>query len=387
MFIIVFLLILSLLVLVHEFGHFIAAKMNGVKVEEFGLGFPPRVFGIKFGETLYSINALPLGGFVKVYGEEYHELKNVTKELKERGFVYKKPWQKAMILVAGVVMNILLAVVIFYGLLGSNNFKSEPLLIFNNYHFRFGHEEGRVIIADVVKGSAADKAGVMTEQSVLRFNPQADTNPGAWMNVQSAAQLISDIKSSQNKKISLELENVKDGQRKTVQITPVYDKTLKRAIIGAQLVDTVVLSYNSPAEKAFSGVLHAYNMAVYNMKTIGYLVKTSIATKSVGPVSQSLSGPIGIASFVKDILKSSGRKLIYNLLNIISLFSLSLATINILPFPALDGGRLVFVVYEWITRRRPNATFERYFNAAGFALLLLLMVFISINDVFKLFAH
>jgi regulator of sigma E protease len=128
-------------------------------------------------------------------------------------------------------------------------------------------------------------------------------------------------------------------------------------------------------------------MGVYNIKTIGFLVKSSIAEKSVGPVSQSLSGPIGIAAFVKDIISSSGGKLVYNLLNIIALFSLSLATINILPFPALDGGRLAFVIYEWIARRRPNATVERVINTAGFAFLLLLMVFISINDVAKLFVH
>jgi regulator of sigma E protease len=208
-----------------------------------------------------------------------------------------------------------------------------------------------------------------------------------WVPVESAQQLITAIKLSVDKPIALEIENVKDGAKKMVQIVPEYDSKLKRAVIGAQLVDTVVLSYNTPVEKLFSGFLHAYNMSVYNMKTIGFLIKSSVAERSVGPVSQSLSGPIGIAAFVKEILSSSGGKLVYNLLNIIALFSLSLATINILPFPALDGGRLVFVLYEWITRRRPNATFERIFNTAGFAFLLLLMVLISVNDVSKLFIH
>ena len=384
MFIIVFLIILSILVLIHEFGHFIVAKWNGIKVEEFGLGFPPRVFGVKKGETLYSINALPLGGFVKVFGEEYHEHEGaVTNELKKRGFVYKKPWQKAAVLVAGVIMNILLAVVIFYGLLGTHSFRSEPLVVFDNGNFRFGNTEGRVIIADILKGSAAEKAGVSKEVSVMKF--QTGTNPPE--DVVSAKQLIDAIKTTKGMPITLETENVKNGQKQTVAITPVYDEKLKRNLIGASLVDTVVLSYQKPAEKLFSGFLHAYNMAVYNFKTIGYLVKSSFVNKSVEPVSQSLSGPVGIAAFVKDILDSSGSKLVYNLLNVIALFSLSLATINILPFPALDGGRLVFVIYEWITKRRPNAKFEQIFNATGFAFLLLLMVFISINDVLKLFTH
>jgi regulator of sigma E protease len=324
---------------------------------------------------------------VKVYGEEYHEEGTASEEMKKRGFIYKKPWQKALVLVAGVLMNILLAVVIFYGLLAANNFTSDPLLLFNHYHFRFGHEQGRVIISDIVKGSPAEKVGVPKEESVLAFNTTGSQNPAEWQQVTSAEQLISTIKNSANKPVSLELENIKNGARQTVTVTPEYDKQLKRAIIGAQLVDTVVLSYKTPVEKVLSGFLHAYNMSVYNIKTIGYLAKTSFASHSVGPVSQSLSGPIGIAAFVKDILNSSGSKLVYNLLNVIALFSLSLATINILPFPAMDGGRLMFVLYEWITRRRPNANIERIINTAGFAILLLLMVFISINDIVKLFNH
>ena len=152
-------------------------------------------------------------------------------------------------------------------------------------------------------------------------------------------------------------------------------------------MDTVVIKYTSPVDKTFAGFFHAYNMSVYNIKTIGYLVQSAFKTKNAEPVSQSLSGPIGILAFVNDIVSTSGGKLLTNLLNIIALFSLSLATINIMPFPALDGGRLVFVIYEWISGRRPNATFERYFNGAGMAFLLLLMVFISINDVAKLFLH
>lgn len=383
MFLLVFVIILSILVLIHELGHFIAAKKNGIKVEEFGLGFPPRVFGIKKGETLYSINALPLGGFVKVFGEEYHEHEGkASKELKERGFVYKKPWQKAVVLVAGVFMNVMLAVVIFYGLLGTNNFRSEPLIVFNNHDFRFGQEEGRVVIASIVDNSPAAKAGVGKEQSVLRFNIN-----GTWVPVRSAQQLINSIKTAKDTPIQFELENIRNGVNTVVSVTPEFDKELKRPIIGAQLVDTVILYYQRPLEKVLSGFLHSYNMSVYNLKTIGFLIQTSFSSGSVEPVSQSLAGPVGIAAFVKDILDSSGGKLISNLLNIIALFSLSLATINILPFPALDGGRLVFVLYEWITRRRPNATFERVFNTAGFALLLMLMVFISINDIMKLLSR
>jgi len=388
MFILVFIVILSALVLIHEFGHFIVAKRNGIKVEEFGLGFPPRIWGKQIGETLYSINALPLGGFVKVYGEEYHEQEGkASAEMKKHGFIYKKPWQKASVLIAGVVMNILLAVVIFYGLLASNNFTSDPLIVFDNYHFRFGQATGRVIISDILNNSVAQKAGLTSDESILRYNTSQDLRLSQWKDVTSADQLISVIKNSANMPIALDLQNVRNGNKTTMQIIPKYDKTAQRAVIGAKLANTVVLRYTTPIEKLFSGFLHSYNMAVYNLKIIGFLIHSSVQEKSVGPVSQSLSGPIGIAGFVKDILSSSGSKLLYNLLNVMALFSLSLATINILPFPALDGGRLAFVMYEWITRKRPNATVERIFNTAGFAVLLLLMIFISINDVTKLFQH
>jgi regulator of sigma E protease len=365
-----------------------AAKLNGIKVEEFGLGFPPRVFGIKKGETIYSINALPLGGFVKVFGEEYYEHEGkVNKELKERGFVYKKPWQKSMVLVAGVFMNIVLAVVIFYGLLAANNFRSEPLMVFDKANFRFGQTEGRVVIANVTKDSPAQKAGIGSEDSVTQYEIDKDGVEGGFVKVTSAKELINAIKGSENARVELQLENIKTGEKRVVAVTPKYDATLKRAIIGAQLVDTVVIRYDTPTDRAFSGFFHSYNMSVYNLKTIGFLVQSAFKTKSVEPVSQSLSGPIGILAFVQDIVSSSGTKVITNLLNIMALFSLSLATINILPFPALDGGRLVLIIYEWITRRRPNATFERYYNAAGFAFLLLLMLVISINDITKLLIH
>jgi regulator of sigma E protease len=359
--------------------------MNGVKVEEFGLGFPPRMFGVKKGETIYSINWLLLGGFVKVFGEEYYEQGGkMSAADKARAFVYKKPWQKAMIIIAGVVMNVLLGSAIFYFLLANHNFQSEPLLIFKQTNFRFGTTEGRVVVTRLIPGSPAEKAGLHKEDIVERYAIQPQTQ---WTQVTSAQQLINTIKSHPTSKVNLELENVQNGQKKTITVTPKYDAKQKRPIIGAELLDAAIISYKTPVEKIFSGFLHAYNMSVYNIKTIGFLINSSIQTRSAEPVSQSLSGPVGILGYVKDIVSTSGNKLLTNLLNITALFSLSLATINILPLPALDGGRLVFILYEWITGKRPNAKFERYYNATGFAALLLLMLLITINDISKLFLN
>jgi len=369
---IIFILILGILVLIHELGHFLAAKKVGILIEEFGFGFPPRVWSKRIGETLYSLNLLPIGGFVKLFGEEYQEIrKGSSRHLKKRTFVYKKPLQKALVILAGIIMNILLAVFIYYGLLGFNNFRSEPLLLLEKQNFFLAKQETRVTVARVVKNSPAAKAGIKSEDIVLNFT--------------SASQLISFIKKNNNLPITLKLENIANGKISSVTVVPYFDKKLKRTIIGINLVDTVTLVYEKPLVKLFSGFIHSYNLAVYNLKSLGFLISTSVKEKNPAIATESLSGPIGIFSIINNITQTSGNKLTVNLLNLIALLSISLATINVFPFPALDGGRMIFVLYEWITKKRVNVTIERYVNAIGFCFLLVLAVIISINDILKFF--
>ncbi len=374
----VFIIILGILVLIHELGHFLMAKKMGVLVEEFGFGLPPRIWGKKIGETIYSINLLFFGGFVKLYGEEQHELK--TRKLSNRTFVSKKPWKKVLIILSGVFMNALLAVIIYYGLLLGNGFQSEPLPLFNNYQFRFGRQEGRVVVAQVVKGSPSDKAGVKSEDIVLRFK----TDSTNWIDIKSGEQLIANVGKLEKVPVTINFYNLKNGLRKTLTIKPVYDKTLKRSVIGIQMIDSIVIKYNNTlTEKVLSGFLHSYNMTVYNLKTFAYLFKSAYKEKNVQIVSQSVSGPIGIFAVIQDLVKTSGNKFIVNLLNIIAALSLSLALMNIFPFPALDGGRLIFIVYEWIAGRQANQKIEYYVNLAGFCLLIGLALIISFNDIMR----
>lgn len=380
--ILIFLLILSILVLVHELGHFIAAKKNGVLVEEFGFGLPPRIFGIKRGETLYSLNLLPFGGFVKVYGEEYAEDQiKIDKNLKKRAFIYKKPAVKTLILIAGVLMNFILGVVVFYILLGTNGFRSEPLPLYNNYDFRFGKQESKVIVANVVKGSPAEKAGVQVEDIIVRF--RKDNKP--WVNINSADQLIKLTNQANGQNIDIDLNNAKNGQRKIVSVIPSFDKKVGRAIIGVNLIKVVDLYYQTPTQKLFSGFMHSYNVMAYNLNTLKSFIASAFKEKSWGPVAHTVSGPVGIFAVVSDIVKGSGNKLVVNLANLVALLSLSLALFNILPFPALDGGRLVFIVYEVISGKRTNAKIERYLNLVGIIILLSLVVLISINDIIKFY--
>jgi regulator of sigma E protease len=377
---IVFIFILGLLVLIHEFGHFIVAKKNGILVEEFGFGFPPRIWGIKKGETLYSINAIPLGGFVKVYGEEYHEENGkVDERLKNRAFVNKKPWQKSAVIVAGVVMNLLLASAIYYGLLIGNGFKSEALPLIGDHKFAFGTAQKQVAVINVIKDSPAQKAGISQEDVVVRYEADNTT----WKNINSAEELINTVKSSDGKVLKIELENIKNGTKKTVSVIPKYDEKAKRALMGVNMVDIVIIQYKTPIQKILSGFMHSYNMADYNFKAIGFLIATSFKAGNVAPVSQAVAGPVGIYAAVNDTVTTSGGKILINLLNLTAMLSLSLAVMNILPFPALDGGRLVFIIYEWVTKKRVNEAVERYSNLLGFAILISMAILITISDVSK----
>lgn len=375
----IFILILSFLVLIHEFGHFIVAKKNGIRVDEFGIGFPPKVWGKKIGETEYTINALPLGGFVRLYGEEYQQVDGEKTDT-GRAFVSKSPIQKSAVILAGICMNILFGVVLLYVLLMRTNFVADPLPMLFPHSFKFGTQEGRVIAVNPLKDSVAEKAGIKSEDIIVSYSKDDSTSK----TILSAQELINLIKSSENQELTFEIENLRTGSTRLVKVTPIYSKELGRAVIGVNLIDATVLSYNSPAQMATAGFLHAYNVMDYNFAMVGRLIALSFAEKSSQPVSGAVSGPIGIYSVVNEIVVSSGEKLFTNILNLMALLSLSLGVMNLLPFPALDGGRMVFILYEWIAKKPVNKKVEGYTNLIGFAFLIGLAILVSINDVMRM---
>jgi regulator of sigma E protease len=372
------------------------AKLNGVRVEEFAIGFPPRLFTIKYGETNYSINLFPLGGYVKLFGEEYQEVdseklkaqssktnpNSLTPNPLSHAFAFKKPYQKALIVAAGVIMNLLLGVVLMYGILSYNGYKSDPLPLLFPHHFTFGTQEGRVIATNLSKGSPAEKAGIKPEDIISSYSIDSDS---AITRLTSAQQLINTIKNSPGKTVYLETVNLKDGATKTIPVVPQYNAKLKRAIIGVSLIDGVVISYTNKTDKIFAGFIHSYNILEYNFSAIGQLIGISVKEKNPAAVSGAVAGPVGIYGVINDMVQTSGEQLVKNILNLMALLSLSLGVMNILPFPALDGGRMVFVVYEWITRKQVNKTVENITNVAGFAFLMGLAVLVSINDILRLF--
>lgn len=383
--ILVFLAILSVLVLIHEAGHFFVAKKLGIKVEEFGFGFPPKAFGIKRGETEYSVNWLPIGGFVKLYGEDeagggkvgkHHE---ITKDLK-RAFFTRSVGQRAAVVIAGVVMNALLAILIFYIFLGLSGFKTQlPLL--SNFSF-FGVTQqnvNEIIISGVSKGSPADKAGITVPSRVISVNGKS---------VKSGKALVSEINAEKGKNITLVWEDVQTKEVKTTTLTPRINPPKNQGALGIGFfgIATAQLSYDTPVEKIFSGITYPGNLLVYNLVVMKDLIAVSFEKKSVEPVSQGFSGPVGIGSIVGSILGiENGKEKIMQLLNLAGILSISLAFFNILPIPALDGGRLLFVLIEGATGRKVNQRIEGMIHSVGMAVLLTLILLVTFKDIGQLF--
>ena len=386
--ILVFLLILSVLVLIHEAGHFFVAKKLGIKVEEFGFGLPPRAFGKKIGETIYSLNWLPIGGFVKLYGEDEAGGGKIRikdkglriKEDTERAFFAKTAWQRALVIVAGVAMNAVLAVFIFYIFLSISGFKTEiPLL--SDYKF-FGVNQRNikeVLISQVVKGSPSEKAGIKPFSKIVAVNgsPVLDTK-----------EFVNFVNNHKGKEIELVWSDSKSEKSKKASIIPRMYPPKGEGALGVALfsVASAQLSYDSAVQRILSGIVHPVNLMLYNFNVIGNLIKISFQQKSAEPLSQGVSGPVGIASITGSILKIPDTKeKILGLLNLVGVLSISLAFFNVLPIPALDGGRLFFIGIEGIFRKKVSAKIEGYTHAIGMAVLLGLILLITFKDLTKLF--
>lgn len=385
--IIVFFVVLSILVLIHEWGHFIAARKFGIKVEEFGFGFPPKLFGKKKGETLYTFNALPFGGFVKLYGEDDAGGGKVTlvqnapivNDL-DRAYFTKPAWQRAVVVVAGVVMNLLLASVIYYAYLGISGFRAEVPLIGENTFFGVNETiRSEIVVGTVVKGSPADKLGLTNLSRIVAVNGQQ---------MSSLKEFIAFVNGNRGKKITITWQDLKTQAKKTGEVIPRVNPPKGEGAMGVGLssFDTAILTYDTPVQKVFSGFIHSANLLVYNTKVIGTLISMSFARRSVEPVSQGVSGPVGIAVFLGDILNIPDiRERALQLLNLVGVLSLSLAFFNILPIPALDGGRFFFTVIEMVTGKKVPSRFESVAHTIGFALLMTLLLFATFRDVMNLF--
>lgn len=351
--IVLFLLILSLLVFVHELGHFVAARRFGMPVEEFGFGFPPRLWGIKKGGTLFSINLIPFGGFVRIEGE------TTSTNPAPKSFAAATLPKKLLVLAAGVFMNYLLGWVLFTGVL-INGVTQNPADVPAGQAVKV---DQRRIELFVTPDSPAAKAGLQTGDQLVSANGQIFA---------STDELIAYTKEQQRPILRVTAQ--RHGQTIQAEVTPRAASGDDPAYgFGVESLARVRYAWLSAP---WYGLQTTATLTAQTFVGFGQVIRTLVTT---GQVSQDVSGPVGIA-----VLTGQVRQLGFSaILQFIGILSVSLAVINFLPLPALDGGRAGLAIIER-TRRRPlNPRFEQVFHATGFYLLIALLIAISVRDVQK----
>ncbi len=369
MFILAFLVIILVLVLIHEFGHYFAAKKFGIKVLEFGFGLPPRAWGKKIGETIYSLNWLPIGGFVRLLGEDETDKKLLEDK---RSFAYQAVWKRIIVVVAGVVMNLLLAWVLFYIVVIAQNFKVQVPLLTDFKFVGVGQvNETIVVINKVLPNSPAERSGFKVGDRVLAINGEE---------VKSGEEFIEKTKANLGKEVNFKLADLQNTSQKEVITIPRENPPANEGALGVSLdgMQVANLIYESPFQKAFSGPIHAYNILVYTGATFGKIFSVSQEQKTLEPVAYSVGGPIAIVFTIKEFLN---LKSFVPLIDLAANMSLILAFVNVLPIPALDGGRLMFLVIEAVTQKKVPASIEAKIHALGMMVLLGLIVLITYKDI------
>ena len=408
---IIFILVLGVLVLAHEFGHFIAARKSGMKVEEFGFGFPPRIFGVQFlkgkklepiievekitleetagGEmivdekkeidvvvpwhrrrliwgnrdlddkdenygTVYSLNWLPLGGFVKIKGE------NGEAENEPDSFMAKPAWKKTIVLAAGVAMNIVLAAVLLsvgymVGLPQTTDDIADGTIV----------KDARLAVLEVMPGKQAALAGLKMGDEIVQIgelkNPRVTT-------------MQDYVDKNRDKEIAFTVVRGKETLEK--KITPLLNSETGKGGIGVAIAEVGLVKY--PWYKAiYHGVVATWAYLVAIVLAFWGLIVGLFAGRGAGG---AVAGPVGIY----EISKSVSQEGILAVLQFMAVLSVNLAILNLLPLPALDGGRLAFVVVEAVTGKRVKPEVEQWVHLVGMVLLLGLMALVTIADIRRL---
>jgi regulator of sigma E protease len=357
--IIIFILVLSVLVISHEFGHFIVAKKSGMRVLEFGFGFPPRVFSITRGGTRYSINLIPFGGFVKIFGEDGIEDEGGEKSKKFTDF--PRLTQSAVI-IAGVVMNLLLAWFLFT--LGY--ITGFPVPVGADTPYPVTNE--RILVTGVLPDSPASEAKIQNGSVIKKLISQDK------ILIPKTGDDVSKFISESSNAVTFTL--ITKGKEETITVTPKDGLVSGKRGVGISM-DVVGTMKVPPHLALIEGAKTTYKMSIATATGLGTLLYDAVRGKAQ---LASVSGPIGIYSLLGDV---SELGFVY-ILTFTALLSVTLAVINIVPFPALDGGRLLFIIIEAIRGKPLRENIIAYVHYAGFMLLLLLMVLITYGDLAKL---
>lgn len=352
--------VFGILVLVHEFGHFITAKWAGIRVDEFAIGFPPRLFSFTRGETTYSINALPIGGYVRMPGEN-GEMTNETGQYDPRAFASKPAGKRLAVLLAGVTMNLIFAIIFFSA--------AEAV----------GPVQFRPVIAHVVPNSPAQAAGLRPGDTFVAINGHP-------------VKYFSDVQNIVNTAEANAL-----AANKNATTTPVV-VSIRRSN-GSLLTETINARINNPQgalgiEADQSNPYHfpapIWKAPILGVRDVGtVLVGTvqgvSAVIRGLIPANQAVAGPVGIVSITGEVSSSIPYAGPYLLFYLIGVLNMSLAIMNLLPIPALDGGRVLLVLIEVLRRgKRLSPEREGLVNLIGMAAILLLVAVITFSDVSNL---
>lgn len=354
--IITFVIVLSLLVIAHEFGHFIIAKKTGIKVEEFAMGFPPRLWSKKLGDTNYSINAVPIGGYVKMLGE-------VEKSSDPRAFENQTRGVRFSVGIAGVVMNLILAWLIL-----TIGFIIGMSPVISDYRTLPGKViRSEIIVADVQSNSAAAETGIKPMDTIesAKFN-------GATYIFSSVEELSNFTRSHQGELITFNYKH--DGQEYSKDVKLKTDNEAPFGVVAVNNATVRVTWYKAP----YVALRETYKITEFTAVFVkNFFAK--IFTK--GQVSNEVGGPVQIFMATGTVVKIG----IMAVLQFIAILSVNLAIINILPLPALDGGRIIFIIIEAIARKRLiKEHVENIIHTVGFGLLILLILLVTYNDILKI---
>jgi len=353
--VIVFILIFSLVVLVHELGHFLAAKWAGVAVEEFGIGFPPRIWGIKKKGTIYSVNWIPFGGFVRLKGDG----KQTTHKnsLNSRG-----PGVRFGIAIAGVLMNFFLGfLILMFGF-----YMGMPPVVTHPEHYASKQNlKTAIVVMEVEKDSPASQAGFKTGDTVLEINGE---------DIFHTDDLVQTVSGNPGRNLSVLVR--RDGKEQNLFVVPRLQKG--KGAIGVMVEEGITKVHYSPWLVPYFALQETGRLIVAVTVAFYHLIIQIFAHATL---PSDLAGPVGIVRLTANVLTLGFSRL----LQFVVLLTINLGVLNILPFPALDGGRIMFILLELMRRRRLPVTIENAIHSAGFVLLMLLILAVTYKDILKFF--
>jgi regulator of sigma E protease len=348
--IISFVIVLGILIFVHEFGHFLLAKLMGVGVEKFSLGFGPRIVGKKIGMTEYMISAIPLGGYVKMVGESPE--KELEESLLPLSFSHKGLLKRSLIVLAGPAFNVLLSVVIFFGF-----FQVSGLPIM------------KPEVGEVQEGMPAHESGIRPGDRVVSIDGKPVTR---W------EEMAGLIKESGGRHLRIEI--LRDKSTVQVWVVPkivssrnLFGEQIDKYVIGITASGAVTIQELNPLQSAAHGVLQTWQIAKLTVLAVGKIITGTISAKTLG-------GPIMIAQLAGQQAEAG----IMNLIFFIALLSVNLGIINLLPIPVLDGGHLLFFLIEAVSRKPINLKAREVAQQVGIVVLILLMFFVFYNDITRI---